>query len=319
MSDNQDNSSVVKMEVDNYAIGENSSNIVNNYFVSPTPTSEPLPNLPNQILEAITAIKNHLSRQEKDHEITITKNEVKVNNRLIYINYEACKICKLQHGSLNCHTCQKKVCANCITKRTKKQQCFRCKNAEKAKDKLDAEFDDKIERLLQLESDDKVQQIVVVKVENLGGKSLEELIEVVKVLKKKGDKLDREISIAYFYVGKIFYERMEEFFIEKRLTGKEKVRKILGSFRQAKELDFGGEKMTVREIKEKLNVDDSKISRFFNLTLKIFLTYQDFDSSEEQIRKAQQIPSSVWLRDLSQERFLDFLERLEQWREEEEI
>ena len=319
MSDNQDNfaSSGMEIDIDNYAMGENSTNIVNNYFVSPTSTSEPFPNLPNQILEALTTIKKYLARQKEQHEIIITKKEVKVNNQLIHVNYEPCKICKNQHGNLTCPTCQRKVCANCITKRTKHPQCLRCKNSIKAKDKLVSEFDDKIEKLLRLEADDKVQQVVIVKVENLAGKNLEELIEVVKVLKKKGDKLDREISNAYFYVGKIFYERMEEFFIEKNLVGKERLRKILSSFRHAKELDFGGDKMSILDIKEKLNVDDSKVSRFFNLTLKIYLTYKDFSSSEEQIRKAEQIPSSVWLRDLNQEKFLDFLERLEEWRKEE--
>ena len=95
---------------------------------------------------------------------------------------------------------------------------------------------------MRLENDDKVQQVVSVEVENLGGKPLEELIEIVRRLEIRSDKLDRNISIAYFYVGKIFYERMENFFVENNLTGKEKVRKILGSFRHAKELDFGGKK-----------------------------------------------------------------------------
>ncbi|MCE8159180.1 MAG: hypothetical protein I3270_02065 [Candidatus Moeniiplasma glomeromycotorum] len=36
---------------------------------------------------------------------------------------------------------------------------------------------------------------------------MEELIEVVKKLEAKRDKLDRVIFIVYFYVGKIFYEK----------------------------------------------------------------------------------------------------------------
>ncbi|KLL02530.1 MAG: hypothetical protein MRERC_1c140 [Mycoplasmataceae bacterium RC_NB112A] len=140
---------------------------------------------------------------------------------------------------------------------------------------------------LRLEADDKVQEVAVAKVENLVNKSLEELIEVVKILQKKEDKLNREISIAYFYIGKIFYERIEEFFIEKNLDGKEKNRKILGSFRHVKELDFGNDRMSIIEIKEKLKVDDSKISRFFGLTLKIYLIYKIFDSLENQIRKTE--------------------------------
>lgn len=287
MSEQQNTSS---MDIDNYAMGANTSNIVNNYFTSPVPTSEPLPNLPNQILESLTIIKKYLSRQEKNHEITITKNEVKINDKLIHVNYEACKICKIQHGNLTCPTCQRKVCSNCVVKCSKNPQCLKCKNSTRAKDKLASEFDDKIEKLLRLENNDKVKEKTSVEVENLGGKSLEELIEVVKKLETKRDKLDRVISIVYFYVGKIFYERMEEFFIENNLVGKEKLRKILGGFRHARDLDFGSDKMSVREIKEKLGVDDNKISRFFGLTLKVFLTYQNFDSAEEQIRKAEQIP-----------------------------
>jgi hypothetical protein len=319
MSDQQ-NTSGFHMEIDNYAIRENSSNVVNNYFSTPTSqNSEPLPNFPNQILETLTVIKKFLSRQKDQYEITITKDEVKVNGRAIHVNYEPCKVCKNQHGHLTCSKCERKVCSNCVIKRAKTPQCFRCKGSEKAKDKLNSDFDEKIDKLLKLESDDKVQQTVQVEIENLGGKTLEELIEIVKKLEVKRDKLDRAISIAYFYVGKVFYERMEEFFNESGLVEKEKNRKIIGSFRHAKDLDFGGDKMSILEIKEKLGVDDNKISRFFGLTLKVFLTYKDFESSEEQIRKATGVPATGWLRDLSQEKFLNFLERLEEWKKEEEI
>jgi hypothetical protein len=157
-----------------------------------------------------------------------------------------------------------------------------------------------------------------VEVENLAGKSLEELIEIVRKLELKKDKVDRSISIAYFYVGKIFYERMEEFFSESELTGKEKNRKILGSFKYAKELDFGVEKMSIIEIKEKLGTNDTNLPRFFSLTLKIFLVYKDFDSPEEQIRRAERVPSTFWLRELSQEKLLDFHEKVEQRRKENE-
>jgi hypothetical protein len=318
MDENQVNSPAVKMEIDNYAMSENSANIVNNYFIAPSQTPASLPNLPNQVLEALTIVKKFLSRQEKDGEINITRNEVRVNGQFIHVNYEPCKICKSQHGNLLCPKCQRKVCPNCVVKRIKNPYCLRCKNSAKAKDKLTSEFDDKIEKLLRLENNDKIKETVSVELENLAGKSLEELIEVVKKLEIKRDKLDRAISITYFYVGKIFYERMEEFFNEDKLTGKEKLRKILGSFRHAKELDFGGEKMNIIEIKEKLGVDDNKVYRFFGLTLKIFLVYKDFDSSEERIRKAERVPATTWLRDLSQEKFLEFLGRLQQWREEEE-
>jgi len=321
MSEDQNNFSAVQMDVDNFALGSNTSNIVNNYFPSSsqTPSSnEPLPNFPNQVLEALTTVKKFLARQKNPYEIRITKEEVKINERTIYVNYEACKICKVQHGNLICSQCQRKVCANCITKRDKNQQCLRCKGAKKTKEKTDSEFEDKIEKLFKLENDDKILVVVQVELENLGGKTLEELIEVVKKLEVKRDKLDRAISIVYFYVGKIFYERMEEFFIEDNLGGKEKLRKILGSFRSARELDFGGEKMSIREIKEKLNVDDNKISRFFGSTLKIYLTYRNFGSAEEQIRKAEKVPAITWLRDLSQEKFLDFLGKLGQRKEEEE-
>ncbi|CAI2177476.1 404_t:CDS:1 [Funneliformis geosporum] len=312
------------MDVDNYALGENSSNVVVNNFFSPslpTPTQQnppPLPNLPNQILEALSVVKKFLARQEKNHEITITKEEIKINNQIIYVNYEACKICKNQHGNLTCPRCQRKVCANYVTKRARIQQCLRCKGAEKAKGKLNSEFEDKIEKLLHLGSDDKVREVILVEVENLGGRSLEELLEVVKKLEVKRDKLDRAISLAYFYVGGIFYERMGEFFSENDLVGEQKARKILASFRHAKDLDFGAEKLSIREIKEKLRVDDTKLSRFFNLALKIYLTYQGFESPEEQIRKAEHVPSTIWLRDLSQEKFLEFWGKLEQRREEEE-
>lgn len=147
---------------------------------------------------------------------------------------------------------------------------------------------------------------------------MEELIEVVRKLEIRSDKLDRSISIAYLYVGKVFYERMEEFFSEESLVGEQKNRKILGSYKTAKELDFGRERLTIREIKEKLSGDDSKISRFFSLSLKVFLTYEGFGSSEEQIRKAERIPATGWLRELSQEKFLDFLGKLEQRKNEGE-
>ncbi|CAG8740241.1 13268_t:CDS:2, partial [Acaulospora morrowiae] len=58
-------------------------------------------------------------------------------------------------------------------------------------------------------------------------KSLEELIEVARELEVKSDKLDRAISIVYFYIGKIFYEKMEEFYSEKSLVGEQKNQKIL--------------------------------------------------------------------------------------------
>jgi len=317
MSDHQSNPSTIHMEIDNYAVGQNSSNIVNNYL-SPSPNSEPLPNFPNQVLEALTIVKKFLSRQKASYEIKISKDEIKVNERLIHVNYEACKICKNQHGNLTCPKCERKVCANCVTKRDKKPQCLRCKEANKAKDKLTSEFEEKIEKLFRLENDDKVQAVVLIEMENLGGKTLEELIEVAKKLEVKRDKLDRAISIVYFYVGKIFYERMEEFFSEENLVGQEKIRKILGSFRHAKDLDFGGEKMTIIEIKEKLGIDDNKISRFFNSTLKIYLTYKNFNSAEEQIRRTERVPAITWLRDLSLDKFLVFWEKLEQRREEEE-
>ncbi|CAI2189392.1 10378_t:CDS:1 [Funneliformis geosporum] len=313
----QQNISATHMQIDNYAVGENSSNVVNNYLASPSQASVSFPNLPNQVLEALSIAKKFLARQKETHEITITKNEVKVNGKLIYVNYEACKICKNQHGNLTCPKCQRKICSNCITKRSRAQQCLRCKGSEKIKDKLNSEFENKIERLLRMGNEDRTQEVILVEIENLGGKNLEELIEVVKGLEKKGDKLNRQISLAYFYIGKVFYERMEDFFSESDLDGKEKLRKILGSFKHAKDLDFGGEKMSIREIKEKLGVDDSKVSRFFGLTSKVYLTYQVFDSAEEQIRKAEHILSSVWLRDLSQEKFIDFLGKLEQRKEEE--
>ncbi|RIA93351.1 hypothetical protein C1645_735634 [Glomus cerebriforme] len=318
MSKDQKLSPIVHMEIENYAMGNNASNIVNNYLVSPSQISDQTPALPNQVLEAISTIKKYLSLQPSNHEIKINKNEVKLNGKLIHVNYEACKICKLQHGNLSCSSCERKVCSKCVVKRSQEIQCLRCKEAKKAQDRVASEFEDKIERLIKLENNDKIKEVVLVEVENLGGKSLEELIEVVRKLEIRSDKLDRSISIAYFYVGKIFYERMEIFFSESDFEGKQKIRKILGSFRHAKDLDFGSDRLSIREIKEKLGIDDKKISRFFGLTLKIYLSYQGFDSPEERIRKAEGVPSTVWLRDLSQEKFLDFLRKLEQRRKEEE-
>src|SRR4051794_15988970 len=192
MNEDQNNFSTVQMEVDNYALGTNSSNVVNNYFPSPSQTlsnNEPLPNFPNQVLEALTTIKKFLSRQKTSYEIKITKDEVKINERLIHVNYEACKICKVQHGNFTCPQCQRKVCASCVTKREKNQQCLRCKEAKKTKEKIGSEFEEKIEKLLRLGNDDKVREKVLVELENLGGKTLEELIEVVKKLEVKRDKL----------------------------------------------------------------------------------------------------------------------------------
>ena len=108
MSGDQTNSPIVNMQIDNYAMGNNSSNIVNNYPAPPPPNSEHLPDFPNQVLEAISTIKKYLSRQPSNHEIKITGKEVKVNDRTIFVKYEACKICKLQHGNLFCSACGKK-------------------------------------------------------------------------------------------------------------------------------------------------------------------------------------------------------------------
>lgn len=57
-------------------------------------------------------------------------------------------------------------------------------------------------------------------------------------------------------------------FIAKKIWSEKK--KTLGSFRYAKDLDFGNEKLTVKEIKEKLGINDAKLFRFFSSTLKIF-------------------------------------------------
>jgi hypothetical protein len=184
------------------------------------------------------------------------------------------------------------------------------------KDKLASEFDKIIEELLELENNDKIREIILTEVENLAGKDLEHLIELAKKLEKKSEKLDREVSIAYFYVGKFFYERMEEFFSESNLVGEQKNRKILSSFRRAKDLDFGNEKMSIVEIKEKLGINDTKLFRFFSLALKIYLVYKEFDEPESQIRKVKKVPTIAWLRDLSQEKFLDFLGKLEQRKNE---
>ncbi|MCE8163748.1 MAG: hypothetical protein I3273_05805 [Candidatus Moeniiplasma glomeromycotorum] len=319
MSENQNNSPV-RMQIDNYAMGENSSNTVNNYPYPPRQNEQDreiynqetayLP-LPNQIKEALTTIRKFLSRQESRHEIKINKDTIFINGKEIELEYEACKICKLQPSSLVCSECERKVCPKCVVKRSKKTKCFRCKNAQKTKGKINSEFEDKIENLLSLEKNDKIRDLILVEVENLEGKSLEELIEVVRKLRKKGDKLNRETSIAYFYVGKIFYEKIEMSFKEENLIEEQKNRKILGSFKYAKDLDFGKEKMSIREIKEKLEISDTNLSRFFNLTLKIFLTYKNFEEPEIQIRRAEHIPSANWLRDLSQDKFLDFLDKLE--------
>ncbi|CAG8456096.1 26250_t:CDS:1 [Gigaspora margarita] len=327
MNENQTPPPAIHMQIDNYAMGNNSSNVVNNYPSPPRQTTSreeyndtiTIPNFPNQVKEALTTIKKYLARQPTSHEIKISKETIIVNGKLLELDYEACKICKNQPSNFTCPQCQRKVCSKCVIKRSDKVQCFRCKNSKKVKDKLNSEFEDKITRLLKLESNDKIREVVLAEVENLGGKSLEELIEVVRKLEIRSDKLDRSISLAYFYVGKIFYEKMEEFFSESDLEGGQKDRKILASFRHAKDLDFGKERMSIQEIKEKLSVDDNKVSRFFGLTLKVFLTYKNFGSSEEQIRKAESIPSSVWLRDLSQEKFLDFLGKLKQREREEEL
>ena len=112
---------------------------------------------------------------------------------------------------------------------------------------------------------------------------------------------------------------MEEFFSEGSLDGEQKARKILGSFKHAKDLEFGEKRTSIKEIKEEIGVDDKKVSRFFNLTLKIYLIYRSFNSSEKQIRKAERIPSAIWLRDLSQDKFLELRGKLEQRREEEDL
>jgi len=281
--------------------------------------NEQLLSPPNQVIEALTIVKKYLSRQETPHEIKITKDQITLNGNRIFVDYEACKLCKKEHANLTCPKCERKVCSNCVTKRSNDFQCVKCKNTKKAKDKLASEFDEKLEKLFNLEGDDKIQEVIQVEVANLGGKSLEELIEVVKKLERKGEKLDRETSIVYFYVGKIFYEKMEEFFSEGSLDGEQKARKILGSFKHAKDLEFGEKRTSIKEIKEELGVDDKKVSRFFILTLKIYLVYKDFSSAEEQIRKAERIPSAIWLRDLSQDKFLEFWGKLEQRREEEDL
>ncbi|MCE8159047.1 MAG: hypothetical protein I3270_01390 [Candidatus Moeniiplasma glomeromycotorum] len=76
--------------------------------------------------------------------------------------------------------------------------------------------------------------------------------------------------------------------------------------------------MSIIEIKEKLGINDTNLPRFFSLTLKIYLVYKDFDSPKEQIRKAVGVPSTFWLRELSQQKIFDFLEKLKQRKKEEE-
>ncbi|CAG8826566.1 34722_t:CDS:1, partial [Gigaspora margarita] len=58
-------------------------------------------------------------------------------------------------------------------------------------------------------------------------------------LEIRSDKLDRSIFLAYFCIGKIFYEKMKEFFSESDLKEEQKDHKILASFYHAKDLDFG--------------------------------------------------------------------------------
>jgi len=311
---NQDQTSpAIKMEVDDNSLNNSASPRKNLESREEYNQETNFPNFPNQILESLTTIKKFLSQQVSENEIKITKNEVMVNGKTFEVNYEACSSCKSELAQLTCSQCQRKICSKCVaTRNSDNSQCFRCKNAKKAKNKINSEFDTIIENLLELENSDKIREAILTEVENLAGKSFEHLIELAKKLKKKGDKLDREISITYFYVGKVFYEKMEVFFSENNLSREQKTRKILGSFRHAKDLDFGKERLTIKEIKEKLSIDDRKISRFFGLTLKVFLTYQGFESSEEQIRKATKVPAIGWLRDLSQEKFLDFSIKLEQ-------
>lgn len=98
MSNNQNTSSIAPMEVD----GSTSQVLVNNETLVP---------LPNQVLEALTVIKKHLSQQENYQEIKITQEGILVNEKLIYVNYEACKLCKKQHGSLTCSQCERKTCS----------------------------------------------------------------------------------------------------------------------------------------------------------------------------------------------------------------
>ena len=161
------NNPAVYMQIDNYAMGNNSSNITNNYLTPPSQTTtndETLPNLPNKVLEAISTIQRFLSRQEKNHEIKISKEKTTINGKTILVGYEACKLCKNQHGNLTCPSCQRIICSNCITKRAKNQSCLRCKGSERVKNKLNSEFDERIEKLLRLENDDKVQATVLVEV-----------------------------------------------------------------------------------------------------------------------------------------------------------
>src|SRR4051794_6868045 len=127
MSNNQDDSSAM-------VIDDNSSS-------SQTPAnSETLAPLPNQVLEALTTIQKYLAHQKNYQEIKITQEGMFANGNLIFVNYEACKLCKKQHGNLVCLTCQRKVCSACVVKRAKNIQCVRCKNAEKLKAKVSSEF-----------------------------------------------------------------------------------------------------------------------------------------------------------------------------------
>src|SRR4051794_20418424 len=114
MNENQSSSAMV---IDNVAMGDNASNVIN---VFPTPRSNEtreeynqptLPNFPNQVKEALTTIQKYLSRQVSNHEIKITKDGITVNGTPFELNYEACKICKHQPSTLTCSLCGRKVCS----------------------------------------------------------------------------------------------------------------------------------------------------------------------------------------------------------------
>ena len=269
-----------------------------------------IPYIPNHVLESLVNVNRFILSVQYPMEILMNRDGTVINGRLYDLTYEACKICKKENGSLSCSMCDRKVCLRCVMKNTNPAICNRCKSAGKRKNYINDEFNEIINNLVCLNMNIVTDQISI-DFNDLYNRNLTDLIEIVIKLEKDSENLNRDNSIIYFYIGKLFFERMDQYF-EDDSYGDIRTKKILSSYRHAKDLAFGKDNISIDDIKEKMSTDDKKTSRFFILCLKIFIVYKDFTNPEMQIRNAHRIPFCKWLRDLNLDKFIEFSNKLNQ-------
>lgn len=165
---------------------------------------------------------------------------------------------------------------------------------------------------------DKIDETINVNLTNTSKENLEKLIEQVNILENKKDQDNRGLVLTFFFVGKIFYEKVtEKYRIKKERQREEKeLREILSSYKEAGEWKFGENKLRIKEIRERV-CGEWRQWRLYVTSLRVFITFSVFAEPEVQIRKAEYIPGPRFFRELSVDKFLDFFNQLCQFTAEE--